>query len=101
MVCSILSRLCLMSSVRKVEAPKPISWQRDHKCTEAHLFFSDLALLSTAALLPFPLTYQNNQEIIGTRTSFLPASPGALNSLQDRDECHKTDTLSGGQWDSG
>lgn len=100
MVCSILSRPCLMSSVRKVGAPKPISWQRDHKCTEAHLFFTDLALLSTATLLPLPLTYQNNQEIIGTRTSSLPASPGALNSSQDRDECHKTDTLSGGQGDS-
>lgn len=101
MVCSILSRPCLMSSVSKVGAPKPISWQRDHKCTEAHLFFTDLARLSTAALLPLPLTYQNNQEIIGTRTSSLPASPGALNSSQDRDECHKRDTFSGDQGDSG
>lgn len=80
MVCPILSRPCLMSSVRKVGALKPISWQREHKCTEAHLFFTDLALLSTAALLPLPPTYQNNQEIIGTRTAPLPALPGALNS---------------------
>lgn len=69
-----------MSSVRKVGALKPISWQREHKCTEARLFFTDLALLSTAALLPLPPTYQNNQEIIGTRTAPLPALPGALNS---------------------
>lgn len=101
MVCPNLSRPCLMSSARKVGAPMPISWRRDHKRTEAHLFFTDLALLSTAALLPLPPTYRNNQEIIGTRTAPLPAPPGALNSSQDREKSHKTDTISHGRGDSG
>lgn len=100
-VCSILSRLCLMSSARKVGAPKPISWQHNHKRTEARLFFSDLAPLSTTTLLPLPPTYQNNQEIIGTRTAPLPALPGALNSSQDRYKCPERDTLCHGRGDSG
>ena len=100
MVCPILSRPCLMSSARKVGTPKPISWRRDHKRTEARLFFTDLALLSPAALLPLPPTYQNNQEIIGTRTAPLPPQPGALNSSQDRPKCHKTGTFSHGRGNS-
>lgn len=101
MVCPILSRPCLMSSVRKVGALEPISWRRDHKCTEACLFFTDLAFLSTVTLLPLPPTYQNNKEIIGTRTVPLPPQPGALNSSQDGEKCHKTDTPSHGRGDLG
>lgn len=63
------------------------------------MFFTDLALLSTAALLPLPPTYQNNQEIIGTRTAPLPALPGALNSSQDGEKCNKTVALSHGRGD--